>query len=79
MNCSKCKGEMVEGDAELHGTFWGALVVGASYQKLFFHAEGTRRKEEVPVLRSGDRMKAWRCPSCEGIFLEPPPWIAGFK
>jgi hypothetical protein len=70
---------MIEGDAELHGTFWGYLAVGASYEKLFFHTKGDHRSVETPALTTGERTKAWHCQTCEGLFLEQPRWIPGYR
>jgi len=79
MNCPRCKKEMIEGDAELHGTFVGYLLVGWSYQKLFFHAKGAHRTRETSALQTGERAVAWRCESCAGVFIEQPPWIPGYR
>src|SRR5436309_1973986 len=46
MHCPRCNSGMIEGDAELHGTFLGFLVVGWSYQKLFFHSKDAPRTRE---------------------------------
>lgn len=79
MNCPKCNGEMVEGDAEVHANIWGMLIDTTTTQKLFFHTRGSHPSQEVPVLATAEKMKAWRCPSCEGVFLEQPSWVAGYK
>jgi hypothetical protein len=70
---------MVEGDAEVHGTFWASLVFQMSYEKLFFHEKGAHRSVETAALATGERTKAWHCQACAGLFLEQPPWIPGYR
>lgn len=79
MNCPRCSAEMTEGDVELHGTALGFLIVGWSYQKLFFHAKDSPRKREASALQTGERAVAWRCNTCAGVFIEQPAWAPGYK
>jgi hypothetical protein len=79
MNCPGCHEIMSEGAAQMHGTLLGFLSVGLSYQKLFFRAHEAKRSEEVSILASGERAKAYRCPKCGGVFIAQPPWVPGYK
>ena len=70
---------MTEGHAELSGSAWSFLIVGASYQKIFFRSLKEKRWADAGVLASGERATAYQCPVCSGMFIVSPPWTPGFK
>ncbi len=59
--CPACNSEMETGTVSVHGTFWGFLLVGWSYQHVWFKGAGD--KEEI-VVRSGRAKIGYRCPAC---------------
>jgi hypothetical protein len=62
LNCPACGDELQVGLVSVHGTFWGFLLVGFSYQHCWFEpaADGV---EDV-VIPSGGAKLGWRCPNC---------------
>ena len=67
MNCPNCRVEMIAGDARIKGTLVGFLVIGLSYQHLFFKSR-KKSVDEKPVrkkvLRSGRSTTAHHCEKC---------------
>jgi hypothetical protein len=62
VNCPACGGELQRGLVSVHGTFWGFLLVGLSYQHCWFEPAGGG-VEDV-VIPSGGAKNGWRCPDC---------------
>jgi hypothetical protein len=56
-----CEGEIELGSVSVHGTIWGFVFVGMSYQHCWFEGIGT--KEQV-VLGSRLRRSGMRCKAC---------------
>ena len=65
-SCPACGGEFEAGHVEIHGTFWGAIFVGFSYQHCWFVPEG--RGEEI-ALRTDEKRKAHRCARCGTLVI----------
>ena len=64
--CPYCGSTMKAGSAELHGTVMGFLLMGASYENLYFKADG---EKEIKILDSRSSTSASWCESCEVLFL----------
>jgi hypothetical protein len=64
--CPKCGGEVEVGHVEIHGTFWGFVFVGFSYQHCWFVPAG--RTEEI-VLRTEEKQEACRCTKCGTLVI----------
>ena len=80
MNCPQCETVMIEGDADLHGNLWSALQVQRRYVgALRFHEKDAPRSQESKVFDSDERIEAWRCPKCAGVFLKQAPWIPVYR
>lgn len=67
--CPRCSEALVKGEVVIRGGFWSFLLVGFSYQELFFERDGTRAKRSI--LRPHRRRPALRCPSCRLLIAEP--------
>ena len=75
MQCPNCGVEMDPGEAQIKGSMLGFLVVGLSYQHLYFKAaEGSMREK---IISSGGKRLAHYCRQCQGLFIEPgrDPWF----
>lgn len=78
--CPICKSEMEPGRVAVHGTFWGALLVGMSYQHCWFQPLDGR--PEIVVVDSGGAHTGCRCPQCGFVGIHtidagralPRPW-----
>lgn len=64
---------MVEGEADIHATSWGAFVAGFSWQKLFFRPKGAKEEEEIEILDPYDDSRAYRCTKCGAVLVEKLP------
>lgn len=64
--CPACGGEVEAGHVEIHGTFWGFVFVGFSYQHCWFVPEG--RREEI-ALRTDEKRRAHRCAKCGTLVI----------
>lgn len=67
MECPKCKNELIQGKASVHGTPIGFLCVGFSWQHLWFSSSQT--KEDV-IIESGDETDAYRCNACGLVIVD---------
>ena len=68
MKCPKCSADMIGGKLAVHGTFWGFIFVGWSYQPCWWQPEGDPGKEEKLIEANGAR-DAFRCASCRMIII----------
>lgn len=66
LNCPICGSIMKKGLAEIHGTTLGFLLVGFSYENLYFRAEN---EDEIRILESGCSTQSLRCENCEIVIL----------
>ena len=57
---------MKSGSAEIHGTVMGFLLMGASYENLYFKPDG---EKEIKILDSRSSTSASWCENCEVLFL----------
>lgn len=72
-NCPQCDVPLLSGQLRIRGTIPGFLVIGLSYQHLWWtDPEGSRASREV-VLDSGDEISAGRCPECGLVAFVPRP------
>jgi len=68
MQCPSCKMEMEAGRAQVKGTILGFLLVGLSYQHLYFlPSQGAKEK----IIPSRGIRPAHYCRQCRGLFIEP--------
>lgn len=65
MKCPQCNMEMVEGKAQVRGTFSGFLIFGYSCQDLYFD----QNNKSSLVLISRENRKSFQCPKCSGVFI----------
>jgi hypothetical protein len=68
MKCPKCSADMIGGKLAVHGTFWGFLFLGWSYQPCWWQPGGDPGKEEKLIEANGAR-EAFRCASCRMIII----------
>lgn len=66
--CPRCGDALVPGRLRIETTTFGVLMAGASYQHLFFHADGGNKG--VVALHQGSSARAGRCPTCHGVWIE---------
>jgi hypothetical protein len=59
---------MTGGKLAVHGTFWGFLAYGWSYQPCWWQPGGDRAKEEKVIPAGGER-SAYRCVACRMIII----------
>jgi hypothetical protein len=64
--CPYCGSTMKTGSAEIHGTVMGFLLMGASYENLYFKPDG---EKEIKILDSRSSTSASWCENCEVLFL----------
>ena len=69
MQCPKCNTEMDPGQAQVKGSLLGFLIVGLSYQHLYFRADEASLREKI--IPSGGKRSAYYCRQCQGLFIEP--------
>ena len=69
MECPTCKTPMTGGTAEIHGNSIGFLLVGFSWQELFFKAGEAAGEESL--LSPNEIRRAYRCPACGLAVLCP--------
>jgi hypothetical protein len=69
MSCPVCHIPMRGGSTSLEYTFWGFFWAGWSSLTLFFNEPKQKR---VPILSPDHIRVAFRCSSCEGVFIAPP-------
>jgi Zn-finger nucleic acid-binding protein len=65
MICPQCQADMVEGVAQVRGTFTGYLLFGYSCQDLYFD----RNKKTSLILSSREKSSSFQCPKCSGVFI----------
>jgi hypothetical protein len=70
--CPYCGEVMKKGQAKIHGNTLGFLIVGISYQNLYFRAEN---EGEIRILESGCSVYSMRCESCGIVILNKPDLI----
>ncbi len=79
MKCSMCDSEMVEGEAALKSTLFGAIYFGLSYQNLYFKDKNMTRKDREIVLKDSKVLISYKCRSCESVLITNKPsdknWI----
>ena len=73
-DCPHCGGRLEVGNVAVHGTFWGWILVGWSYQQLWFQPH---LGEERRVLQSGESRQGWRCADCGFVGVASPGKDAG--
>jgi hypothetical protein len=64
--CPYCDSLMILGQAKLHTTFGGFLLVGLSWDHLFFEEDN---REEIRILKAKSQKEAYFCRNCEGLFI----------
>lgn len=64
--CSYCDGIIESGEAKIHGTTVGFLLVGLSYQNLYFKSESGK---ETAILASHESTPAMKCNKCGVVTL----------
>jgi predicted RNA-binding Zn-ribbon protein involved in translation (DUF1610 family) len=62
MKCPACQVPMTPGVAEIRGNSLGFLLVGFSWQELYFKAGD--EEEDVSLLAPNEPRRAFRCPGC---------------
>ncbi|MCD4694036.1 hypothetical protein K8R62_01630 [bacterium] len=75
MNCPYCDGETEEGKLEIHGSWIGWLLVGFSYQNLFYNSFNKKYQEyntdDEKVIKESETLKAKKCKECGAISFIP--------
>ncbi len=61
-----CDGLLESGEAKIHGTMVGFLLVGLSYQNLYFKSESGK---ETAILASHESTPAMKCNTCGVVTL----------
>ena len=70
LDCPKCNERMVSGGVQIHGSCMTFLLVGVSWQHLWFSREGKKQKILASSWsREGYPRKAFRCGNCGGVFI----------
>ncbi len=64
--CPYCDGILESGEAKIHGSMVGFLLVGLSYQNLYFKSESGN---ETAVLASHESTPAMKCNTCGVVTL----------
>jgi hypothetical protein len=64
---------MEKGAAVIHTTTIGFLLVGLSWQKLFFRRPGARIRDDIEVMNPDQRRVGYWCPACRGMFVSSVP------
>jgi DNA-directed RNA polymerase subunit RPC12/RpoP len=67
--CPQCGSRLEAGAVAVQGTFWGWVMVGWSYQQLWFRP---RLGEQRRVLESGESRRGWRCADCGFVGVAAP-------
>ncbi len=67
VQCPSCGAEMEPGVIVVKGTLWGFLLVGLSYQHLYFR--GDEADEDECLMTSGVPSRADRCPNCHTVLF----------
>ena len=67
IECPYCGSPMIPGIARVRGTLLGFLLIGLSYQHLWFESG----RDKVTVVPSGDERAAHRCPRCGAVSVFP--------
>jgi len=68
MKCPQCAEEMTRGAIAVHGTFWGFLAFGLSYQHCWWQPGGEYTKGEK-IVPSGTMRDAFRCGKCRLLIV----------
>jgi hypothetical protein len=68
MKCPYCDGEMMPGTASVKGTLLGFIVIGLSYQHLWFRRLNGGG-EEVIIRSRGDR-PGHQCSQCGAVIIQ---------
>jgi len=64
-DCPECGKKMKLGEARVHGTTWGALFFGMSYQNLYFYPDNPeKRNDKSMVIHSEGGRPAQKCVMC---------------
>lgn len=66
MTCPSCETEMSKGSVQVKGTFPAFLLIGLSYQHLWWKSNDGGRYR---LLNSGQKRSAWRCPTCGTVVV----------
>lgn len=66
MKCPKCAADMTSGLLAVHGTIWGFLTVGLSYQPCWWQPDGSK---EVKLIEAISQRAAFRCGNCRMILI----------
>jgi predicted RNA-binding Zn-ribbon protein involved in translation (DUF1610 family) len=70
MNCPHCGHETVQGNARVRGNLIGFMVVGFSFQHLYFE----KGEDAQMILMSREERRSFFCPSC-GTLIVPGPGV----
>ena len=70
IDCPSCGSPMTSGCATIHGTFWGFLFFGMSWQHLWFANE----QGETRIMKSNNA-PAERCSTCGTIVIRDDDWL----
>ncbi|KKQ61582.1 MAG: hypothetical protein US81_C0005G0002 [Parcubacteria group bacterium GW2011_GWE2_38_18] len=75
INCPYCGSKMKSGSLEIHGSWLGFLLVGLSYQNLFYKPFDEKFQEyssdEETVIKESEILKAMKCTKCKAISFIP--------
>jgi hypothetical protein len=67
LKCALCGGDLETGSVEIKGTPLGFLMVGLSWQHLWFSADLFDTK--IKVLKSAEQRRAYQCTSCCAVVV----------
>ena len=71
MTCPECGGQMVPGRLRVKGSLAGLLLVGMSWQHLWWSDPDESRDSRQKVIVSGNQRPAVRCIDCGMIAFAP--------
>ena len=69
MQCPACQSPMTPGTVDIHGNSLGFLLVGFSWQELYFKPEPDAKAESI--LAPSETRYAFRCPACRLVVIRP--------
>jgi hypothetical protein len=70
MICPKCNIEMIRGASKIDGTLATALLVGVSYQKLWFRKRSNYSDRGKSLMKPQRDYPAWYCRKCNVLTVE---------
>jgi len=69
MECPQCNSDMMDGELYFHGTILTAILIGMSYENLYFKSKKTP-DEEILLIENTEKKSGHYCSKCQIICFE---------